>query len=86
MSTRTVRLDHTTEQALEHVMQMTGLSVTKIMKQGIIALEHQLEQQEQVDPYAIFESLGEIPSNPNILPARQAKQAATIAIKRKHKR
>ena len=57
MRARTVRLDDEAERALEEITQATGLSISDALKQGLLALHHQLSQQASQSPYDIYAKL-----------------------------
>ena len=86
MSTRTVRLDAEAEKILARLRNMTGLSISEVLKQGLNAYEKQAMEQAHRKPYAIYRELDLGEGGYAIAPAREAKSAIADAIRRKHPR
>jgi hypothetical protein len=86
MGTRTVRLDDEAEKTLERLRDMTGLSISEVLKQGLSAYERQTLDHLEPRPYAIYSALDLGPGGYAMAPARAAKRAVVDAIRRKHKR
>lgn len=57
MGIRTVRLDEETEQVLGHVVKQTGMSISSAFKQGLRALDKEVNQEKSVAPFEIFSQL-----------------------------
>lgn len=83
MSTRTVRLDDEAEKALEEIGQATGLSISSILKQGILALRHQLSQQANPSPYEIYAKLDLGPGGYATASSADTRRGVQEAIRRK---
>ncbi|MBS1223276.1 MAG: hypothetical protein H6R23_2896 [Proteobacteria bacterium] len=86
MGTRTVRLDAEAEKTLVRLRNMTGLSISEVLKQGLSAYERQAMEQAHRKPYAIYRALDLGEGGYAIAPAREAKSAIAGAIRRKHQR
>ena len=86
MSTRTVRLDDEAERTLQRIRNVTGLSISEVLKRGLSAYEVQALQQVTRKPYDIYRDLDLGPGGYAVAPAREAKSAIADAIRRKHKR
>lgn len=86
MSTRTVRLDAEAEKTLLRLRNMTALSISEILKQGLSAFEKQAMEQAHRKPYDIYRELDLSEGGYAIAPAREAKSAIADAIRRKHPR
>ena len=86
MGTRTVRLDDEAEQILQRLRNVTGLSISEVLKRGLSAFEAQAMGQVGRKPYDIYRELDLGDGGYAIAPARQAKSAVVDAIRRKHKR
>lgn len=86
MGTRTVRLDAEAEKTLIRLRNMTGLSISEVLKQGLSAYERQALEQANRKPYAVYRELDLGEGGYAVAPAREAKSAAGDAIRRKHKR
>lgn len=57
MSTRTGRLDEETEQVLQQIVRVTGLSVSAALKKGLVALQSEIAERSQPVPYDIYQEL-----------------------------
>lgn len=86
MGTRTVRLDDKTEQTLDRVRAMTGLSISEVLKHGICAYETQVLEQARCKPYEVFRQLDLGAGGYAVAPARDAKLAISEVIRRKRPR
>ena len=86
MGTRTVRLDDEAEKTLVRLRNMTGMSISEVLKRGLSAYEKQALEQASRTPYAIYRELELGEGGYAIAPARDAKSAAAAAIRRKQKR
>jgi predicted CopG family antitoxin len=86
MSTRTVRLDDDAEKTLQRLRNVTGLSISEVLKRGLSAYEIQALEQTTRKPYDIYRELDLGDGGYAIAPAREAKSAVAGAIRRKHKR
>jgi hypothetical protein len=85
MATRTVRLDSEAEQTLASLTRMTGLSISEVLKRGLIAYRQQaLVATGAHSPYEVFRRLDLGPGGYANAPARDAKSAVKAAILRKH--
>jgi hypothetical protein len=86
MSTRTVRLDEEAEATLERLRNLTGLSISDILKRGLSAYESEATSQAQRSAYAIYAELDLGEGGYALAPATEAKRAVKDAIRRKHPR
>ena len=86
MGTRTVRLDDEAEKALERLRNITGLSISEVLKRGLSAYEAAALEHANRKPYDIYRKLDLGQGGYSIAPARDAKTAVAEAICRKHKR
>lgn len=57
MGTRTVRLDDETEEILEAIKRKTGLSVSEILKRGILAFRKEASQKAFRPPFEIYRQM-----------------------------
>ena len=80
MATRTVRLDPVAEHALASLTRSTGLSISEVLKRGLMAYK----QQAQNAPYELFRRLDLGPGGYARAAAKDAKAAVRTAIARKH--
>jgi hypothetical protein len=86
MASRTVRLDDDTEEVLEQIVKGTGLSISAVFKQGLLALRDQLPARPQQTAYEIYQELDLGPGGYGIASSAEAKQGVRDAIRRKHGR
>lgn len=83
MASRTVRLDEDTEEVLEQLIQGTGLSISAVFKQGLLALRERLAEQPQRSAYEIYQELDLGPGGYSIAPSTQTRRGVQDAIRRK---
>lgn len=86
MAVRTVRLDDDTEKILEQLLEGTGMSISALLKQGLLALKDQLSPQPQRSAYEIYEELDLGPGGYAVAPATESRKGVQEAIRRKLKR
>ncbi len=86
MGTRTVRLDDEAEKTLERLRNITGLSISEVLKRGLIAFETEALEQAHRRPYDIYRELDLGEGGYAVAAAKEAKTAVADAIRRKHKR
>ncbi len=83
MAIRTVRLDSDGERLLDHIVQTTGMSISTAFKDGLRALESELDKEKGAAPYKIYEELDLGPGGYSIAPSSSVKGAVRDAIRRK---
>ena len=83
MAARTVRLDDDTEKILEELMNRTGLSISGVVKQGLLALRDQIATPPRRTPYDIFRELDLGPGGYASAPSTDTRRGAQSAIRRK---
>ena len=86
MGTRTVRLDEESERLLARVCDATGLSVSAVLKRGLVVVSTEIANGLASKPYEVYRRLDLGPGGYAIAPARNAKSAVRDAIRRKHGR
>jgi hypothetical protein len=86
MAVRTVRLDDDTEKVLEQLMEGTGMSISALLKQGLLTLKDQLSPQPQRSAYEIYEELDLGPGGYAVAPATESRKGVQEAIRRKLER
>jgi hypothetical protein len=86
MAVRTVRLDDDTEKVLEQLAEGTGLSISALLKQGLLALKNQLSPLPERAAYEIYEELDLGPGGYAISPSTETRRGVQEAIRRKLKR
>lgn len=86
MATRTVRLDEESERILAEIQKETGLSVSVVLKRGLVAVRDARREAVAVSPFDVYESLDLGPGGTSRAPARQAKAALRRILSRKRSR
>jgi hypothetical protein len=85
MATRTVRLDDEAEHVLASLTRSTGLSISEVLKRGLMAYKEQAQNAPAPRaPYDVFRRLDLGPGGYARAPARDAKAAVRAAVARKH--
>jgi hypothetical protein len=83
MGVRTVQLDEGTEEILERLVRDTGLSISAIFKEGLLALRDRLPEGSRRLPFEIYEALDLGPGGYAIAPSTETRKGVTIAIRKK---
>jgi hypothetical protein len=86
VGTRTVRLDDEAEKTLAAIRRRTGLSISEVLKRGLIAYRAVAFDEASVRPYDIYRRLDLGEGGYASAPSREAKAAVVAAIRRKHRR
>ena len=86
MSTRTVRLDEDAEKTLARLRKLTCLSISEVLKRGLVAYEQQVASGRHAKPYDLYARLELGEGGWAIASARDAKNAVRAAILKKHER
>lgn len=86
MATRTVRLDDEAEQALQQIVQATGLSKSAALKKGLLLLRDEVVQYTQRGPYDIYRQLDLGPGGYAISPSTQTRHGVQEALAKKLRR
>lgn len=86
MGTRSVRLDEETEKALTRLTRITGLSISEVLKRGVLAYQAKALQEPAGKPYDIYRRLDLGSGGYARAPAKDAKKAVADIIARKHRR
>ena len=82
MAARTVRLDDDTEKILQELVSRMGLSVSGVVKQGILALRDQIAVPSRRTSYDIFRELDLGPGGYASAPSTDTMRGAQSAIRR----
>ncbi len=83
MATRTVRLDDETEKILDQLVRTTGLSMSAVLKQGLIAYRERLAHPAGRSAYEIYEELDLGPGGYAIAPSTDTRRGVQEALRRK---
>ncbi|HLF12283.1 MAG TPA: hypothetical protein VJA26_13835 [Gammaproteobacteria bacterium] len=86
MGTRTVRLDEEAEQELARLRKLTGLSISEVLKRGLLVYRAQVFKETTERPYAVYSRLDLGDGGYARGSATEAKSAVVNLIKRKHGR
>ena len=85
MGTRSVRLDEEAESALAEIIGRTGLSISEVIKYGLIGYQESSRHHCAKSPTEFFETFDLGAGGYTIAPARQAKEAIKTKLKNKRK-
>ncbi|HEX5715347.1 MAG TPA: hypothetical protein VF179_04260 [Thermoanaerobaculia bacterium] len=83
MATRTVRLDEETEKILEQLVQTTGVSISAVLKQGLIAFREQVAHPVGHSAYEIYEELDLGQGGHALAPSTEARRGVQEALRRR---
>lgn len=86
VSTRTVRLGEETEKILHQIVQITGLSVSSVLKKGLLTLHEDLGRHTQRTPYDVYKELDLGPGGYAIAPSTESRRGVREAIRKKLKK
>ncbi len=86
MGIRTVRLDGEAEQILEDVMQATGLSISAVLKRGVLALKEEIARSVASSPYEMYKKLDLGPGGTSLAPSTEVRRGVREALRKKHGR
>ena len=86
MATRTVRLDEEAEKTLATLKRVTGLSISEVLKRGLLSYKIEALKEATETPYDIYRRIDLGEGGDAVAPASEAKSAVADAIKRKHSR
>ena len=86
MGTRTVRLDEDTEEVLEQLVKGTGLSISAVFKEGLMALRDRLANEPRRSPFEIYQELDLGPGGYATVPSTETRRGVREALQRKLKR
>ena len=83
MSMRTVRLDEEAEETLDRLRKMTGLSISEVLKRGLLAYKAVALKESAQTPYSIFSQLDLGEGSYAVAPAKEAKTAIREVLRKK---
>ena len=86
MASRTVRLDRETEKVLAEIVRATGLSLSTILKQGVLALGEDVTRRAHRMPYDLYCELDLGPGGYAIASSTRTRDGVRTAIRRKLRR
>ena len=85
MGTRSVRLDEEAESALAEIIGRTGLSISEVIKFGLIEYKESSRHRSAKSPAEFFDTFDLGEGGYSIAPARQAKEAIKTKLKNSRK-
>lgn len=86
MGTRTVRLDDETDRILEEIRQTTGLSISEVLKRGILAFRKEMSRYASRAPFDVYRELDLGEGGYAIAPSTEVRRGVREALARKHGR
>lgn len=86
MSVKTVRLDETTEAALNRLSKETGLTGSELLRQGVAALAEQRQKASGPTAWEVYEAMDLGPGGYATAPSTEVNRGVREALRRKHGR
>jgi hypothetical protein len=86
MGTRTVRLDDETEKSLEEIRTATGLSISEVLKRGILAFREEVSQKASRTPFDVYSELDLGAGGYAIAPSTEVRRGVREALRKKHRK
>jgi hypothetical protein len=86
VGTRTVRLDQEAEETLQEIKQATGLSISAVLKRGLLAFRKEMARKPTRTPYEIYRELDLGPGGYASAPSTETRRGVKKAIERKLQR
>jgi ribbon-helix-helix CopG family protein len=83
MATRTVRLDDETEKILDQLVRVTGLSISAVLKRGLLAFRERLGEPAERFAYDVYDELDLGPGGYSIAPSTESRRGVQEALRRK---
>lgn len=83
---RTVRLDEETKKVLPQIVQISDLSISSVLKKGLMALRDNLERHTQRTPYDVYKELDLGPGGYAIAPSTESRRGVQAAVRKKLKK
>jgi hypothetical protein len=83
MATRTVRLDDETEKVLDQLVHATGLSISAVLKQGLLTLRERLGEPSARSAWDLYEEMDLGPGGYSIAPSTESRRGVQEALRRK---
>lgn len=84
MGTRTVRLDDEAEKTLASLRRITGLSISEVLKRGLLAYKAVAMREASEKPFDVYRRLDLGEGGRSVAEAKDAKTTVADVIKRKH--
>jgi hypothetical protein len=86
VGTRSVRLDAEAEETLDEIQQATGLSVSAVLKRGLLTFRRELASRSSPTPFEIYQKLDLGPGGYAEVPSSESRRGVREALQRKLKR
>ena len=86
MASRTVRLDREAEKVLADIVRATGLSLSAVLKQGLLALGEDVARRANPVPYDVYRELDLGSGGYAIASSTRTRDGVRTAIQRKLRR
>lgn len=83
MALRTVRLDEDSEKILGQLVKETGMSISDVLKEGLLALQMRLPESPQRTAYEIYQELDLGPGGYAVASSTEVRRGVQEAIRRK---
>lgn len=86
MAVRTVRLDDDSERILSELTEQTGMTISAVLKEGLLALRNRRTELPRRTAYEIYQELDLGPGGYAIAPSTESRRGVREALRRKHSR
>lgn len=86
MRTRTVRLDKETEETLQEIRRATGLSISAVLKRGLLAFRQEVSREAVRTPYEFYQEIDLGPGGYASVPSTETRRGVRAAVARKLRR
>ncbi len=86
MAVRTVRLDDDSERILGELTEETGMTISAVLKEGLLALRNHRAESPRRAAYELYEELDLGPGGYATAPSTESRRGVREAIRRKHSR
>lgn len=86
MRTRTVRLDKEAEETLQQIRRTTGLSISAVLKRGLLAFRRETSREAVRTPYEIYKGLDLGAGGYASAPSTETRRGVRAAVERKLRR
>lgn len=86
MGMRTVRLDNETEKSLEEIRKATGLSISAVLKRGILAFREEVYHKASRTPFDVYSELDLGAGGYAVAPSTEVRRGVREALRKKHRK
>ncbi len=85
MATRTVRLDEDAERTLKEITKTTGMPISSVLKEGLVALRDRLRDEASKNAFEIYQELDLGEGGYANAPSTETRRGVLSALKKRRK-